>query len=91
MQSIPRTISDSRLNPNTLRINDMAILDESMLEFAAEGKVYPMMNRMAVRYNDPKIIADRVCPKYEAVGKDAEIRAKIMAGGFWVPYDLGIK
>ena len=86
-----REISMSRLNPNTFRINDLAILDESMLEFAAEGKVYPMMNRLAVRYNDPKIIADRVCPKYEAVGKDAEIRAKIMAGGYWVPYDLGIK
>ena len=75
----------------TCRFNDMAILDEVMLEFGCEGKVYPWMNRMAVRYNDPSIIADRVCPKYEAVGKDAEIRAKIMAGGFWVPYDLGIK
>ncbi len=75
----------------TYKFNDMAILNEVMIEFAAEGKVYPWMNRMAVRYNDPSIIADRVCPKYEAVGKDADIRAKIMAGGYWVPYDLGIK
>ena len=75
----------------TYKFNDMAILNEVMIEFAAEGKVYPWMNRMAVRYNDPSIIADRVCPKYEAVGKDADIRAKIMAGGYWVPYNLGIE
>ena len=74
-----------------IRFNDEAILDESMLEFAGEGKVYPMMNRMAVRYNDLSIVADRVCPKYEAAGRDAEIRSKILSGGNWVPYDLGIK
>ena len=85
-----REVSLNRINPN-YRMNDMAMLDEAMLEFAAEGKVYPMMNRMAVRYNDPKIIADRVCPKYEVVGKADEIRAKIMAGGYWVPYNLDIQ
>ena len=85
-----REVSLNRINPN-YRMNDMAMLDEAMLEFAAEGKVYPMMNRMAVRYNDPKIIADRVCPKYETVGKADEIRAKIMAGGYWVPYNLDIQ
>ncbi|MBQ8064101.1 MAG: hypothetical protein IJ144_05080 [Prevotella sp.] len=91
--SLPaREISMDRINiNNTYRINDMAMLDEVILEFAGEGKVYPWMNRMAVRYNDPRIIADRVCPKYEAVGTDGEIRAKIMAGGYWVPYNLGVE
>lgn len=73
----------------TYKYNDLAILDEAMLEFACEGKTYPMMNRMAVRYNDLGIVADRVCPKYEAAGKSGEIRAKIESGGNWVPYDLG--
>lgn len=73
---------------NTLRFNDLAILDEVMLEFACEGKTYGFMNRMAVRHNDPAIVADRVCPKYEGTGKEAHVRSQIMAGGYWVNYPL---
>ena len=72
----------------TMKFNDLAILDETLLEFPVEGKTYAFMNRMATRYNDLSIVADRVCPKYEAIGKSGEIRGKIMAGGNWVPYDL---
>ena len=72
----------------TYRFNDLALLDEAMLEFAGEGKVYPMMNRMAVRYADPTIVADRVCPKYGTSANAATIRARIMEGGYWVPFDL---
>lgn len=72
----------------TYRHNDLAMLDEAILEFACEGKTYAMMNRMALRYNDLSIVADRVCPKYEATGKSGDIRGKIMAGGNWVPYEL---
>lgn len=72
----------------TMKFNDLAILDETLLEFPCEGKTYAFMNRMATRYNDLSIVADRVCPKYEAIGKSGEIRGKIMAGGNWVPYDL---
>lgn len=75
---------------STIRYNDEAILDETMLEFACEGKVYPAMNRMAMRYNDLSIVADRVCPKYEGTGKESSVRSKIMAGGNWVPYTLDI-
>jgi hypothetical protein len=74
----------------TLKFNDMALLDESMLEVAGEGKVYPMMNRMAVRYKDPSIVADRVCQKYTNEALAATVRARIMDGGYWVPFDLGI-
>lgn len=70
------------------RYNDEAILDETMIEFACEGKVYPAMNRIALRYNDLDIIADRVCPKYEAAGMAGSIRSKIEAGGNYVKYDL---
>ncbi len=73
------------------KTNDLEILGETMLSFCVEGKVYPMMNRMALRYRDPGIIADRVAPKYESAGKDAEIRGKILScdeGPNWVKYDL---
>lgn len=73
------------------RKNDLAILDEYLLEFPVEGKTYAAMNRMALRYGDLSIVADRVCPKYEATGKAGEIRGKILAGGNYVPYDLNVK
>ena len=75
----------------TLKFNDMALLNEAMLEFAGEGKVYPMMNRMAVRYNDPSIVADRVCEKYIDEALAATVRARIMDGGNWVPFNLGME
>jgi hypothetical protein len=66
----------------------MALLDEAMLEFAGEGKVYPMMCRMAVRYNDPAIVANRVCAKYTDTGLAATVRSRIMDGAYWVPFKL---
>lgn len=75
----------------TIRHNDELILNETMMEFACEGKSYPAMNRMAVRYNDPSIVAKRVARKYEGTGRAADVEAKIMAGGYWVPYDLNLK
>ena len=75
----------------TVRHNDELILNEIMMEFACEGKTYPAMNRMAVRYNDNSIIADRVCPKYATSGKEGAVRSAIMSGGNWVPYNLNLK
>lgn len=65
--------------------NDSIILDEILLELSCEGKVYPAMIRMAKRYGDYSIIADRVCPKYQ---NSEAIREKIMNGGYFVPWDL---
>lgn len=70
------------------RDNDIQILREAELEFSCEGKTYAWMNRMAVRYDDLNIVANEVCPKYKASGKEEEIRAKILAGGNWVKYPL---
>lgn len=75
----------------TLKFNDLALLDESMLEFAGEGKVYPLMCRMALRYSDPSIIADRVCAKYTSTALASAVRSRIMDGGYWVPFDLQLK
>lgn len=65
--------------------NDLALLDEMLLEFAAEGRTYPAMIRIAKRYNDYNIIADRVCPKYT---NPEEIRTKILNGGYFVKWNL---
>lgn len=81
----------NQIMEKVMRPNDIAMLQESVLEFACEGKSYAMMNRMAMRYKDPGIVADLVCPKYEASGKSGEIEAKIMNGGYWVPYDLNME
>jgi len=66
---------------------DLALLDEMLLEFPAEGRVMGMAYRMARRYNDMSIIADRVVPKYPADRQD-EIRAKIMNGDFFIKWDF---
>lgn len=70
------------------KFNDKAILDEMLLEFPCEGKIYPAMIRVAKRWSDYGIIADRVCPKYG--DKAEEIRAKILNGSYFVPWDLQV-
>lgn len=75
----------SREFSNTdILFNDKAILDEMMLEFGAEGRTLPAMIRMALRHNDPTIIADRVCPKYS---NPDDIRGKINAGGYFIKWN----
>lgn len=69
------------------RLYDMALLDEYLLEYTGEGKSYSYMIKMALRYGDPSIISDRVCPKYPD-GKQGHIRAAIEAGGYWVDWNL---
>lgn len=74
-------------SPENKKYNDIEILRETILEFPGEGKTYPAMVRIARRYQDPAIIADLVCPKYEAVGLADMIRAKIMNGEYFVHWD----
>lgn len=70
------------------RANDEGILKEMMMEMSCEGKVYPAMIRMAKRYNDPSFMAQCIGEKYEETGNAAEIRAKIMNGGYFIKWDL---
>lgn len=74
-----------------IKTNDMQILDEVLIEFSCEGRTYPWMNRMALRYGDLSIVADRVAPKYVESGKDATVRARILDGANYVHYDLKVK
>ncbi len=72
-----------------MKANDMVLLDEAILEFAGEGKIYPLLVRMAKRWGngsyDASIISSRVAPKYGA--RAAEMKAKIESQ-FFVPWDL---
>lgn len=63
------------------------MLDEMLLEFPNEGRVMGMAYRMARRYNDMSIIADRVVPKYP-VAQQAAIRSAIEGGDFFINWDF---
>lgn len=72
--------------------NDIELVKEAFLEFPCEGKTYPLMIRVAKRWNDYSFIADFVSEKYEAdPAKQAEVRSKIMNGAYFVPWDLNGK
>lgn len=66
---------------------DLQLLDEMLREYVAEGRAYGMMIRMAQKYNDPSIIADRVCPKYPASLQE-QVRARILSGHYFVDWEL---
>ena len=58
-----------------MKAYDLALADEYLLEFTGEGKAYSYLCKMAERYHDPNIVADRVAPKYPDGG--AKARASI--------------
>lgn len=88
LRGVDYTKMGSRTFTNDARENDEELLKEAMLEMSCEGKVYPMMIRMAKRYNDPSIMAKYICEKYAANGNAEAIRAKIMNGDYFIKWDL---
>ena len=66
----------------------MEILKEALLEFPCEGKTYPIMLRIARRWNDYSMISRFVSEKYADPAKAAEVAGKIEAGAYFVPWDL---
>lgn len=70
---------------------DSLLVEEACLEFAGEGKALYTMMRMAKRWNDPSILADRVSAKYPEA-KRVEIREKLMSEENWfIKHDLSEK
>lgn len=68
--------------------NDIELLKEAFLELPCEGKTYPLMIRIARRWNDYSIISRFVCEKYPEA-KQAVIKNKIENGNaYFVPWDL---
>jgi hypothetical protein len=71
-----------------IKIYDLALADEYLLEYTGEGRSYSYLVKMAERYGkDGSIVADRVCPKYP-LARQAAVRAGIEAGGYWVDWNL---
>lgn len=71
-----------------IKLYDLALADEYLLEYTGEGRSYSYLVKMAERYGkDGSIVADRVCSKYP-LAKQSAVRASIEAGGYWVDWDL---
>ncbi|AWW31187.1 RagB/SusD family protein [Echinicola strongylocentroti] len=68
------------------------IMDELAQELAFEGHRWPQLLRIAMRRNDPSVLADRVYDKMsssnnpETVGRAPGVRAKLMAGDWFLPF-----
>ncbi len=66
------------------------ILQESALELAYEGQRWPDLLRMAIRRNDPSILADKVYNKLLksdiSAGAAAAARAKLLAKDWFLPF-----
>lgn len=67
---------------------DELIVEETCMESAGEARSYFAMIRIAKRWNDPSILADRVSAKYDA-GMQQAIHDKLMSPENWfVHYPL---
>jgi len=67
---------------------DIALVEETCMESAGEARSLFAMERIAKRYNDATIIADRVSKKYPDALKE-EIYTKLMTPANWyVPFNL---
>ncbi len=69
------------------------LMDELAQETAFEGHRWPQLLRIAIRRNDPAVIADRVYDKMSksdnpaVVSAAAQTRAKLMSGDWFLPYN----
>ncbi|HEY4786684.1 MAG TPA: RagB/SusD family nutrient uptake outer membrane protein, partial [Bacteroidales bacterium] len=71
------------------RLFDEALAEESCMESAGEAKSFFTMERIAERYNDASIIADRVSAKYSNdLNLKQKVYDKLMQGDWYVPFDL---
>ncbi|WP_236252898.1 RagB/SusD family nutrient uptake outer membrane protein [Echinicola sp. 20G] len=67
---------------------DSLLLEETCMESAGEARSYFAMIRMAKRWNDPSMLAERVSAKYPE-GKRESIRNLLMQPEHWfIDYDL---
>ncbi|UCS94988.1 RagB/SusD family nutrient uptake outer membrane protein [Echinicola marina] len=67
---------------------DSLLVEETCMESAGEARSYFAMIRMAKRWNDPSMLADRVSAKYPS-GKSESIRNLLMQPENWfINYDL---
>lgn len=67
---------------------EIGLLEEAALETAFEGNRWPDLLRIAMRRNDPSLIADRVFAKLtkDGVGNAGEARAKLLRREWFLPF-----
>ncbi|WP_207495872.1 RagB/SusD family protein [Aridibaculum aurantiacum] len=70
--------------------NEIGLLNESALETAFEGNRWSDLLRIAIRRNDPSVIADKVYDRMrkDGVGDPAAVRAKLMTRDWFLPFKL---
>lgn len=70
---------------DSLTYTEDRILDEAALELAFEGNRWGDLVRIAIRRNDPSILADRIYNKLSAAGypEAEEVRSKLMVRENW--------
>ncbi|MFA9392147.1 MAG: hypothetical protein ACERKD_20215 [Prolixibacteraceae bacterium] len=84
-QIIKEPMSDVDLDKRSL---DLLLIDETCLESAGEARALYTMMRIAKRWNDPSILANRVSAKYPDALKES-IKAKLMDPTNWfIKYSL---
>lgn len=67
---------------------DILLMEETTMESAGEARSYFAMIRVAKRWNDPSILADRVSAKYPS-GMQSNVRSRLMDPNNWfVSYNL---
>jgi hypothetical protein len=73
---------------STISIENM-IVSESGLELAYEGTRWPDLLRVAIRRNDPSIVANRIYNKLskDGVGNAAEVQAKLLRKEWFLPFE----
>ena len=81
--------ADSITEPELYKMQfDSLLIEETCLESAGEARSYFAMIRMARRWNDPSILADRVSAKYPEGMREA-VRQRLMTPENWfIKYDL---
>lgn len=84
--------ADSIAEPELYKFQlDSLILEETCLESNGEGRSYFAMIRMAKRWGDPSILADKVSAKFTE-GKKEEVRAYLLEPKNWyIKYELSNK
>jgi hypothetical protein len=81
----PLALKSASSRSDSIKQIELLILNESALECAFEGNRWPNLMRIALRNNNPAILADAVGNKYSRVGSPlaATVRTKLMDPKNW--------
>lgn len=70
-----------------MRQYDLEIMEEALNEYIGEGRAYAYVCRMAERYG-AEYVVDYIARKYEGTPYYDQVKSSILAGNYWVKWDL---